>query len=262
MTILKHELRRDRLSLTVWMASIGFLIAVCIFLFPEMKGEMDSVSALFSSMGSFSAAFGMDKVSFGTLTGFYAVECGNILGLGGAFFAALCAVNTLAKEEKEHTAEFLLTHPVSRRRVVAEKLAAVLLQILVMNLCVYALALLSVLLNGEPLPFKEFTLLHLAYLLLQIELAGICFGISAFLRRGGIGIGLGIAILLYFLNLISNLTEKAEALRYITPFAYAEGTDIVTSLRLDVPLVLLGISVGILAAALGFIRYSRKDIAA
>ena len=73
---------------------------------------------------------------------------------------------------------------------------------------------------------------------------------------------MGIAILLYFLNLISNLTEKAEALRYITPFAYAEGTDIVTSLRLDVPLVLLGISVGILAAALGFIRYSRKDIAA
>ncbi|MGM9524307.1 MAG: ABC transporter permease subunit [Faecousia sp.] len=262
MTILKHELRRDRLSLTVWTASIGFLIAVCIFLFPEMKGEMDSVSALFSSMGSFSAAFGMDKVSFGTLTGFYAVECGNILGLGGAFFAALCSVNTLAKEEKEHTAEFLLTHPVSRRRVVAEKLAAVLLQILVINLCVYALALLSVLLIGEPLPFKEFTLLHLAYLLLQIELAGICFGISAFLRRGGIGIGLGIAILLYFLNLISNLTEKAEALRYITPFAYAEGTDIVTSLRLDVPLVLLGISVGILAAALGFIRYSRKDIAA
>ena len=90
MTILKHELRRDRLSLTVWTAAIGFLIAVCIFLFPEMKGEMDSVSALFSSMGSFSAAFGMDKVSFGTLTGFYAVECGNILGLGGAFFAALC----------------------------------------------------------------------------------------------------------------------------------------------------------------------------
>ncbi|MGN1306109.1 MAG: ABC transporter permease subunit [Faecousia sp.] len=262
MTILKHELRRDRLSLTVWTVAIGFLIAVCIFLFPEMKGEMDDVSALFSSMGSFSAAFGMDKVSFGTLTGFYAVECGNILGLGGAFFAALCAVNVLAKEEKEHTAEFLLTHPVRRGRVVAEKLAAVLLQILILNLCVYVLALLSVLLIGEPLPFKELTLLHLAYLLLQIELAGICFGISAFLRRGGIGIGLGIAILLYFLNLISNLTEKAELLRYITPFAYAEGTEIVTSLRLDMPLVLLGMAVAILAVTIGFLRYCRKDIAA
>ena len=50
--------------------SIAFLFAVCIFLFPEMKGEMDQVSDVFSTMGNFSAAFGMDQVSFGTLTGF------------------------------------------------------------------------------------------------------------------------------------------------------------------------------------------------
>ena len=41
-----------------------------------MKGEMDQVSDVFSTMGNFSAAFGMDQVSFGTLTGFYAIECG------------------------------------------------------------------------------------------------------------------------------------------------------------------------------------------
>ena len=27
-----------------WTASIGFLLAVCVFLFPEMKGQMGSVS--------------------------------------------------------------------------------------------------------------------------------------------------------------------------------------------------------------------------
>lgn len=262
MTMVKHELRRNRLSLAVWTASIGFLVAVCIFLFPEMKGETDGISALFASMGSFSAAFGLDKVSFGTLTGFYAVECGNILGLGGAFFASLCAVNALAEEEKEHTAEFLLTHPISRGRIVAGKLVSVLLQLLIMNLSVYALAFVSILLIGEPLPLKEITLLHLAYLLLQIELAGICFGISAFLQRGGIGVGLGVAVMLYFLNLIANLTSKADFLRYVTPFAYAEGTDIVTSLHLDIGLVLLGMAVGTLCATLGFAWYCRKDITA
>ena len=50
---------------------------------------MDSVSDMFSSMGSFTAAFGMDKISFGNVMGFYGIECGNILGLGGAFFAGL-----------------------------------------------------------------------------------------------------------------------------------------------------------------------------
>ena len=114
MTIVTHELRQNKISFFIWTAAIGFLLAVCIFLFPEMKGEMESMNDMFSSMGSFSAAFGMDQLNFGTLMGFYSVECGNILGLGGAFFAALCAVNILSKEERNKTAEFLLTHPVSR----------------------------------------------------------------------------------------------------------------------------------------------------
>ena len=78
------------------------------------------------------------------LIGFSAVECGNVLGLGGAFFAALCAVGILSKEEKDKTAEFLLTHPVSRKRVVTEKLIAVLIQITAMNIIIYALAVGSI----------------------------------------------------------------------------------------------------------------------
>ena len=35
---------------------------------------------------------------------------------------------------------------------------------------------------------------------LQIEIASICFGISDFLQKGSLGIGLGIAIILYFLK--------------------------------------------------------------
>ena len=74
MTILKHEMRQGRNTLLIWTAAIGFLLAVCIFLFPEMESEMDEVSDAFSSMGSFSQAFGMDQVSFGTLLGFYSIE--------------------------------------------------------------------------------------------------------------------------------------------------------------------------------------------
>ncbi|MER2128192.1 ABC transporter permease subunit [Solibacillus sp.] len=38
-----------------------------------------------------------------------------MLGLGGGFFAALLGISALADEEKNRTAEFLLTHPISRR---------------------------------------------------------------------------------------------------------------------------------------------------
>ena len=113
MTILKQELKRGKLSLLIWTLSIGFMVLICMMMFPEMKGKTDSVSDMFSSMGSFTAAFGMDKISLGEIMGFYGIECGNILGLGGAFFAGLLGISALANEEKNHTAEFLLTHPSS-----------------------------------------------------------------------------------------------------------------------------------------------------
>ena len=43
MTIVKHELRQRRTSFWIWTGAIGFLLAVCVFLFPEMKGEMGGV---------------------------------------------------------------------------------------------------------------------------------------------------------------------------------------------------------------------------
>ena len=260
MTMVKHELKQGKNSFFVWTAAVGLLILVCVFMYPEMKGEMDGISEMFASMGSFTAAFGMDRLNFGSLIGYYAVECGNILGLGGAFFASLFAVSVLAKEEKDHTAEFLLTHPVSRSRIVAEKLIAVMLQILILNVVIYGLSVASIVLVGETVPWKAVTLLHLAYLLLQFELAGICFGISAFLRRGSIGIGLGLAAVMYFLNIIANIADSGKILKYITPFGYAEGADIMTELSLDWGLVALGMVFGIAGIMIGWVKYCRKDI--
>ena len=260
MTLLKHELRQGRTALSIWTAAIGFLLTVCVFIFPEMKGEMENLGDVFGSMGSFSDAFGMDQLNFGTLVGFYAIECGNVLGLGGAFYAAICAAGILSKEEKDGTAEFLLTHPISRRTVLMQKLAAILIQITVMNVVVYLLSIGSMALIGEAVPWKEVNLMHLAYYCLQLELGGICFGVSAFLRKGSLGVGLGIAVMLYFANLISNMAEVAEGLRYITPFAYCDGADIVTNGNLD--LLLLGIPNLFTAVGIGsaFWKYCRKDI--
>ena len=260
MIIVRHELRQSRTSLSIWTAAIGFLLAICIFLFPEMKGEIEGMNDVFASMGSFTAAFGMDRLNFGTLAGFYAIECGNILGLGGAFYAALCSVNVLSKEEKGRTAEFLLAHPVSRARIITEKLIAVLIQITIMNLIIYALAASSITAIGEAVPWKELSLLHLAYYILQIELAGICFGISAFIRKGSAGIGLGIAAGMYFLNLVANITEAAELLKYITPFAYCEGADIITNGSLDKPMAAVGTAIGIAGIITAYLKYTRKDI--
>ncbi len=262
MTIFRHEMKQSAKTLCVWCAIVGGMIFLCMILFPEMLGQMGSVSDLFSEMGDFTAAFGMDRISFAEPMGFYGVECGNVLGIGGALFAAYLGVRLLAKEEGAHTAEFLLTHPVSRTRVVAEKLAALLAQLLLFNAACVCCSLLSFAAIGEKIAVREFALFHLAQLALQVEIGCICFGASAFARRGGVGAGLGLAAFLYFLNLVGNISEAAEFLHYITPFHYAEAADIIADSTLNVPLLLLGLGYAAISVCAAFARYARKDIAA
>lgn len=260
MTILKHELRQGRASLLIWTAAISFLLGVCVLIYPEMAKQMGEISTMFADMGGFSQAFGMDKVSFGEFSGFFAVECGNVLGLGGAFFAALLGITALAKEEKEHTAEFLLSHPVSRTAVVAGKLGAILFQLFALDLTAALVSLLSMAMIRETLPASTLALLFLAYFLMQVETAAITFGISAFLRRGGMGMGLGLAALFYFLNLISNLLEETRFLKYFTPFGYAEGADILADHSIRAEYLAVGMVLSLIGVFLAFWQYRRKDI--
>ena len=262
MILFRHELRRNRVQLTLWAGSIALMLLVCMLIFPEMKSQFDMVNSLFKNLGAFSAAFGMDRINFATAMGFYGIECGNILGLCGGIYAALLGASALSKEEQGHTAEFLFTHPVRRVQIVAEKLLAVWVQILLLNAAVLIFGWAGFLLVGETPEQPAFLLFHLAHLLLQLEISGLCFGASAFLRRGAMGMSVGVVAVLYFLNLANNLSDKIGFLRYITPYAYAEAAPILEGSGPDLPLLLTGMTLAAVALAVGFIHYSRKDILA
>lgn len=260
MTLIKHELKQGWKSLAIWTLAIGFFVVICVLMYPEMEGEMEEVSEMFSSMGAFTAAFGMDRLNFGTLIGFYAVECANILGIGGAFYAAILGVTALAKEEKERTAEFLLSHPISRTKIITDKWIAILIQIVILNLLVFLMSIASIAFINEKIMWQEIGYLHLAYFLVQIVLAGICFGISAFIRGSGLGVGIGLATVMYFINIVANITESAKDLKYITPFGFAEGADIIANVDLNWKMVAINLMFAMIGVLAAYWKYRKKDI--
>ena len=260
MTLFLHELRRNRLALIIWSAVIAWMLAICIVIYPEMESQMGEMSDMFAQMGAFSDAFGMDQLNFGEFMGYFAIECGNTFGIGGAIFAAILGAASLAKEEKDGTVELLLTHPISRVRVLTQKLLAVLAQIGILNLAVAGVSSLAILVIGVDADPKKLTLLFVANLCLQIEIAAINFCISAFLKRGGLGIGLGITFGAYFLNILANLTEDLEFIKYITPYGYTDGSQIVTDGALKLAPLLVGAGITALSVALAYARYLKKDI--
>ena len=82
----------------------------------------------------------------------------------------------------------------------------------------------------------------------------------SWLNGSGLGAGLGIAALLYFLNIIANLTEKAAVLKYLTPFGYTEGADIIANGSLNGAYLAVGMGLALAGTGAAFYWYTRKDI--
>ena len=260
MTVFLHELKQNRLSVIIWSAVIAFMLGVSIIIYPEMSSQIGDISQMFSDMGAFSDAFGMDQINFGEFMGYFGVECGNVLGLGGPIFAAITAVSVLSKEEKNKTAEFLLTHPISRGRIITEKLFAVIAQIIVLNVSVMAVSCIAALVIGENPEWGKMALIFLAYFLLDLEVAFICFGLSAFLRRGGFAVSLGITMAFYFMNILANITDEIKFLKYITPYGYTDSGYIIKNGALDFKYMWIGLLLAAAGIITAYTVYTKKDI--
>lgn len=260
MSLFVHELRQTRKSLLIWTVSIASLNILCLFLFPEIRKQMKDLNALFSSMGAFSSALGMDQLNIGTLPGFFSIECGSILGLGGGLFAAILGGTMVSKEEHSHTADFLFAHPISRAEVLLQKLAALAVQIVVLNLMVLFADLLVIRLIGEKIPWNDILLIHLAYFLLQLETGSLCFSFSALSHENPLGLCIGITFGLYCMNLAANLSSSLEWLRWLTPYAYCEGSWIIEYGALNLPYLFSGLVISVMALLASFSFFSRKDL--
>ena len=260
MTLFIHEMKQNRISIIIWSVVISFMLCVSIIIYPEMSSQMDEMTQMMSEMGSFSTAFGLDEMNFGEFPGYYGIECGNVLGLGGAMFAAIVAISALAKEEKDKTSEFLLTHPIKRSKIVTSKLVSVISQIIILNVIVNIFANICAFAIGEGDGIPSRLLIGLAFLLMQIEIACICFGISAFITKGFYGLGIGTAMIFYFMNIISNLTEEAEVIKYITPFGYTDAAYIINENALEFKYLVTGLIISAIGIVLSYIKFTKKDI--
>ena len=262
MTIIKLEFKSNLKTLLIWSITVGLMIFSFMLMFPMMEESLTKMGDLYSNMAGFSAAFGLDKLSIYTAMGFYGTEVGAVLSLGGALFAALLGAGILSKEEGGHTAEFLLTSPISRVNIAFQKLFALIIIIFSFELICISMAALSFLLINESITMPEFLLYHLAQFSMHIEIACICFCISAFAKKANAGLGLGIATILYFADIMVKTIPDLKPLKYITPFYYSGAADIFSSGKIDGILILIGILVSIISVLVAFIKYSKKDITA
>ena len=260
-TLFRHECRQLVKTTLIWSLAVGLLGFLCIVVFSSLQGDMESMSEQFAKMGAFADAVGMNKLSIGTIEGYYGIEIGTIFSLGGAMFAAAIGIHMLSKEEGGHTGEFLYATPVSRRGAVATKFAAVLTALVAFTVICVALFGLGFLILGDGVNAKKFLLFHGTQFIMDVEIAALCFAISACTVANMFGLGIGLVLLLYFTDMIARVVPSLEFLKTISPYGYSNASDIFSETGFCVPGLVLGVVMVVAALAFAVIRYERKDLA-
>ncbi|MGN1148772.1 MAG: ABC transporter permease subunit [Lachnospiraceae bacterium] len=260
MTLFRHECKMNYKNLLIWSLCIGAICFGCILLYGSLEDSMAQMSDMFAQMGAFSAALGMDKVNIGTLEGYYATEIAIMLSLGGAMFAAMTGAGMVAKEEEGHTSEFLNTLPLSRTEIILKKYAALVLLVAAFQAICMVWIQLGFVCMGESPQAGNFWRYHGACLLMQIEIGTICFLLSAIMKKRPTGAALGMAVLLYMVDLLCRVVPALENAKYITPFYFSNASDIFSEGTVDP--VMAGISGAITVAAFisALIIYNKRDL--
>ena len=259
--LLKYEWKSSLKSLIIWTLSVGIMGFVCILLFKSMESNMADMAESFASMGAFSEAFGMNTLSIASAKGFFATEIGTIHALGSSMFAASIAAVILSKEEDGHTAEFTFTLPVSRWKVIVIKYLTVIFNIVVFTLVCGVMYKVGFMIIDAQGIGNEFIIYMLSQLLMSIEIASVCFLLSSVCKKNKLGIGIGIAMILYLYDLMARVIPDLKDYIFISPFSYANATEIFAETADNATALIIGVSVIVITTVLAGVIYSKRDLA-
>ena len=259
--IFKQELKLNLKSLLIWALTVGGLGFICVMMYKSMEGDVMEMADSFSNMGAFSEAFGMSTLSIATLAGFFATEVGTVHGLGSAMFAAFLASCMLSKEEDGHTGEFLYSLPVSRWKVVTSKCLAVIVNLILFTVICGVFYVMGFVCLGEDVLWEELIRFLFSMLFMNVEVAVLALLVSAVSQRNRMGVGLGIALVLYVSDITGRVVPDMKDYLFVEPFSFTNASEIFAGIDAPEYSIPIAAAVTIAALAATYAVYLKRDLA-
>jgi ABC-2 type transport system permease protein len=263
--IFLHEFRTRLKSVLIWSLAMTGLILFYFSIFPSFAEQAELTNQLLAKFPpALLEAFGMNRMDLSTVLGFFSLVI-VFLQLCLAIQASNYGFGLVSIEENELTADFLLSKPVSRAKVLISKMLAALSSLFITDLVVGAVSFAAIALYTANRPYEPRTLLLLLLSLLILELFYLCVGlvISLLVKRvrSVTPYSLGLAFGTYVLNAFAGVFGDVK-LEYITPFKYLDPVYIVDHKAFNTPLVLISVAISLIALGASYWLYIRRDIPA
>lgn len=264
MNLFLRELKAYRRSTLIWAASLSLLVIFFMALYPAFTSDVEALKKVLANFPKIiTSGLGLSLDTFFSVYGFY----GYLLSFA-VLTASIQAMNlgagVLSKETAGKTADFLLTKPVTRQRVVSAKLAAVMTIVVFTNL-VFSVASYIAITAATKESFSEGKILLLASTMFLVQLMFVALGVlmSVIIPKikSVISVSLPTVFAFYIIGTIGDVVG-AEQMRYISPFKYYDPIYIVEHNGLETKYVLIEAVFVAVALILSYVIYIRKDIRA
>lgn len=262
--LMLNEFKRQFKSFLLWAIIIITLSVLMLSLYPAFKASFAQMEDLLSTLPQgFLDAFGLGEggLSMSEPYGWFGTEGYLFVVLIGGSYAGILGSGILSKEEDDKTIEFLLSKPISRNQILIGKACVVLINLLLLNIVMFIVLSINFAIIAD-YQFVTILLLSVGPLLLEVVFASVSFAISVFMTKSRtvISTTLGLVIGLYFLDVISTLTDKANFLKYFSPYEYVNAVSLIKDHTIEPIYLLLSFLIVLSSALVTWYFYNRKDI--
>lgn len=233
-------------------------------LYPAFTKDVAVVKQLLESLPpALKDALGISLETFFSIYGFY-IYILTYVFLGGAIFAMNLGVATTSKEERDKTADFLLTKPVNRSNILSAKILANISSILIVDICFFIAALLMARsVAGASFSPKTFLLISLILLFIQLIFLALGTLLSTVLPKikSAIAVSLLTVFAFFIISMLGSVLGD-EAVRYITPFKFFDPLYVVSHNGYETTYLTLEVIIITLSISSSYLFYNRRDIEA
>ena len=226
--IFTKAVRDQRRTLFMWSAGVVAYIALLMSIYPSIRHSAGQLQGYIDSLPqAIRSAFLGASGDFSSPIGFINTELLSWLApIMFVAFAVSAASRALAGEEEDGTLSLVLSYPVSRRRLVLEKAAAVIVGVLVVGAVFWASLAVATAVVGTPVGAGKlfqavalFTLLGLCCGMVTLAVGG-----ATGRRTAGTAAGAGVAVAMYLVSTLAQIESSLHFTRYASWFYYSGGT--------------------------------------
>ena len=260
-----REIKVNFKSFLIWTLILMSLFFIVFLMYPSIMSS-ENVQMMNEMLKIFPEemlkAFNMDISNIDTAFGWLKTEGFVFVLLITGIYSGILGSNISLKEENDKTIEYLNSLPVTRKKIVFNKIFSAMIYILLMILILGTFNFIGLSIIEE-FDKNLFILLSITPIFSSIVIFAVCLFISTFTHKTKktLGISLGIVFISYFLQIISEMSETTEFLKYISIFTLADIRNVIVNISINPIMVLLSIMFFIVFIVLTLIHYNHKELA-